>query len=279
MTPQTGGRPQVAWDEEAIKTPYSLNNKETTTNTRHAERASGARRIEKQATAGMATEATQEEFYDWPASEEDDLGKVADEVSNHQDSSTPREFFPVPETPRKALKMEALTSPGKRRHEEIDAVGDRQGYATPTTGFSGDDVFAATAATTSTTTGISKGLFPTTRHSTNPVETPTPVRYKDASLGVDSELATEILTTLAAHDIGLPPDARNAVKGICDRHVLFTRGVIKGRDISRAVVKSKDEKVVEMKVEIEGLKTERETDRAVIRHLRREMAQRKEERT
>lgn len=203
------------------------------------------------------------------------MGKAADQVSSNQ-SSTLKEMQPPPaqpETPRKAVKMDALTTPGKRRYDEIDAPpgGD---YPTPATGLNGDDVFATPSTSTKP---AGKGIF--ANQATNadgPAVTPTPIRYKDVPLGVDSQLASEILTTLAAHAIGLPADIKEAVRGICNRHVLYTRGIMKGRDVSRSMVKTKDEKVVEMQAELETLRSERETNRAMIRHLRREMAQRKE---
>ena len=170
------------------------------------------------------------------------------------------------------MKIDALTTPGKRHYDETDAPAGRE-YPTPATGLNGDDVFA----TASTSKKNGKGLFANTATSADsPAVTPTPIRYKDVSLGVDSELASEMLTTLAAHAIGLPADTKEAVRGICNRHVLHTRGIMKGRDISRAMVKTKDERIVEMQAEMEALRSERETNRAMVRHLRREMAQRKE---
>ena len=50
---------------------------------------------------------------------------------------------------------------------------------------------------------------------------------------------------------------------------------MKGRDVSRAIVKTKDERIVELQGEIEGLKAERESMRAVVRHLRRDFAGKK----
>ena len=49
---------------------------------------------------------------------------------------------------------------------------------------------------------------------------------------------------------------------------------MKGRDVSRASVKARDERIAETQGEIEGLKAEREVDRNVIRHLKRDMAAR-----
>lgn len=149
-------------------------------------------------------------------------------------------------------------------------------WPTPSTGNRADDVF-----TTPATGARGKGLFAGDAVPT-PAETPTPIRYKDLPPTQDSELAKEIISTLDAHRVSLPGDADKAVKAIkavkdiCNKHVLYTRGIMRGRDVSRAMVKTKDEKLADLQGEIEGLKAERETNRAVIRHLRRDMAVRKE---
>ena len=232
----------------------------------------GREKTETQATATTA-DGSDDEFYDWPATADEELEKVADEASGHS-SATLTNALPPPETPRKAARTEGVTSPGKRGYDDFDdAVGGGRVFPTPGTGVNGDDIFGA--ASTGKKPGM--GLFAAKpMGARSPDETPTPIRYKDVPLGADSELASEILTTLAAHAVALPAEAREAVKNVCNRHALYTCGVLKGRDVSRAMVKSKDEKLVEMKVEVEGLKSERETDRAVIRHLRRDMALRKE---
>jgi len=223
---------------------------------------------------GSATQATttqgsdsEEEFYDWPASDDDALSKVADQASSGHS-------MPPPETPRKAMKTDALATPGKRRYDEMAAenVGHvPSGWPTPSTGAAGGDVF------TTPSTNKGKGLF-ANAILPSPAETPTPIRYRDIPPTQDSELASEVLKSLESHDVSLPVDSRDAVKSICNKHVLYTKGIMKGRDVSRAMVRRKDERIAELQGEIEGLKAERETNRAVIRHLRRDMAVRKETR-
>ena len=267
LTPQTGSR-YKGWDAEEVRTPY------TTTPSKMAGKSAARERSETQTTDATVKGSDDDEFYDWPASDEEELGKAADEALSNQ-SSTLKNIPPPqqqPETPRKAVKTDTLATPGKRRFEEMDTAAGRE-YPTPTTAMNGDDVFA----TPSTHMKTGRGLFANEATSVDSlVETPTPIRYKDVPLGADSELASELLTTLTTHAVALAADTREAVKSICNRHVLYTRGIMKGRDVSRAIVKSKDEKIVDMQAEIEGLKSERETNKAVIRHLRRDMAQRKE---
>lgn len=262
-TPQTGSR-YKGWDAEEVRTLYAKPLAEMPGNTMSV-------RDETQTTT-TTLDGCEEECFDWPASEEEELGKAVDEVAGAQPSALKGMPPPPPETPRKVAKTDALTTPGKRRYDDPDTPGGR-GYPIPATGLNSDDVFA----TPSTSMKAGNGLFANKGPSVDsPAETPTPIRYKDVPVGADTELASEVLNTLAAHAVALPADAREAIKGICDRHVLYTRGIMKGRDVSRAMVKRKDEKVVEIQTEIEALKSERETNRAVIRHLRRDMAQWKE---
>lgn len=178
-----------------------------------------------------------------------------------------------PETPRKAVKMDLLSTPGKRKYDEVasdDTIIGEASWATAPTGLRANDIF-----TTPTNGASGKGLFANT-NPLSPFETPTPIRYKDIPPTQDSELATEVFNALQSHNVFLLPEVRESVKNICNRHVLHTRGILKGRDVSRTMVKTKEERIAELQGEIDGLKAERETNRAVIRHLRRDMVARKE---
>lgn len=255
-TPQTSSR--FRHGSPDITTPY------TPSKTSHLAPSSSANRLGTQAsTQGSDTE---EDFYDWPASDDDEMAKIADQASSDHG-------MPPPETPRKAVKIEMFSTPGKRRHDDMASVsgdGTATVWPTPSTGVEGDDLFNTPAR------GMAgKGLF---AHTAPPAtaESPTPLRYKDIPPTQDSELASEILTTLQMSNVSFPHDVRTAIKNICDRHVLYTRGIMRGRDLSRAMVKTKDERIAELQGEVEGLKAERETNRAVIRHLRRDVATRKD---
>lgn len=256
-TPQTSSR--FRHGSPDFTTPY------TPSKTSHLAPSSSANGLGTQASTTQGSD-TEEDFYDWPPSDDDEMAKIADQAfSGHR--------MPPPETPRKAVKTEMFSTPGKRRYDDM-ASGSGDGIATawptPSTGVEGDDLFNTPA------TGIAgKGLF---AHTALPAtaESPTPLRYKDIPPTQDSELASEILTTLQAPNVSFPHDVRTAIKNICDRHVLYTRGIMRGRDISRAMVKTKDERIAELQGEVEGLKAERETNRAVIRHLRRDVATRKD---
>lgn len=196
-----------------------------------------------------------DEPYDWPLSDDEELFKVADKLSGNA--------MPPPETPRKAIKTDLLSTPGKRKRDELENES-AAAWPVPTSGGN-DDVF-----TTPSTNPRANTLFPPSAGLPSPAETPSPRRFKDALAGnsQDSDLANEILQALQTTSIA--PDTREAVKSICNKHALFTHGVIKGRDISRSLIASKNERITELQGEIDGLRAERETNRAVIRHLRRE---------
>ncbi|KAI4208879.1 MAG: hypothetical protein LQ351_008133 [Letrouitia transgressa] len=213
---------------------------------------------------GTSHSTSDDEFFDWPASDDEELSKAINQVSP---VSRP---MPPPETPRKALKTHAISSPGKRRFSEVDRPGQE---TTPLAGpDDADDVFTtpATGPRSAASFGIAPGLL-------SPAQTPTPKRYKDAVLaGQDSELATEIVRILQSHGVPLASEIKGELKSVCDRHSLATQGIIKGRDISRAMVNTKNEKIAELQEVIAGLQAERETNRAVIRHLRRDMGEGRE---
>ena len=192
------------------------------------------------------TQSTEGALYEWPNSDDDtELVKVVDQIS-----------MPPPETPRKSVKTDALSSPGgKRRWDEAT-------WATPTSDK--DDVF-----TTPSTELVGRRLF-STMGLPSPADTPTPQRFKDMR-PESLELATEVLDGLRDLHIDLSVEAVSFLKEICYKQTLRTQGIAKGRDISRMAIKAKDLQIAELQSKIAALEAERETNRAVIRHLRRDM--------
>ncbi|MCJ1246206.1 hypothetical protein MMC30_003411 [Trapelia coarctata] len=192
----------------------------------------------------QSTQSSAEEFYEWPSSEDDELAKVVDRVS-----------MPPPETPRKAVKTDAFSTPGKRRYDET---------ALPTPTKDPDDVF------TTPMTGLKgRSLFPRTGLP-SPAVTPSSNRFKDITPD-NSELATEVLNSLRDLRVELDPEATTSLKEICSRHTLKIQGITRGRDISRMAIKTKDARIAELQNKISRLEAERETNKAVIRHLRRDI--------
>ena len=247
MTPQTGNRTRSESPE--ITTPYTPSK---SSNVRSGARATIS------TTTTTQEDSTEELFYDWPLSDDEELLKAADQASSQSQN-----VMPPPETPRKAVKIDSFSTPGKRRFGEMENDG-AVAWPTPVSDRKEDDVFTTPA------NGIgTKRLF-----STNGAEdTPTPVRYKDIAPSTtgDASLASEISKILKSAHVTLPPDALDDIRVICNKQSLFTHGVIKGRDISRSLISKRDEKIVELQSQIEALQSERETSRVVIRHLRREL--------
>ncbi|KAL8850811.1 MAG: hypothetical protein Q9221_004225 [Calogaya cf. arnoldii] len=108
------------------------------------------------------TGTSDEEFYDWPASDDDDVLKVVDNVAS----------MPPPETPRKPAKTEMLSTPAKRRFSEMQNMTE---VTYPTLEVVEDDVFM-----TPSTTFKTDGLPTFDQAMSLPAATPTPRRFKDA---------------------------------------------------------------------------------------------------
>ena len=257
--------------------------------TRKAQESQGKRsNNETQATIATAT-TSDEEFFDWPASDDEDLGRVADEALDQQSPTKPQMLPPkVPETPRKSQKTEMFSTPSsKRRFDDMDAAQSRElgaaqsnatiaGYPTPISTDKKRDIGEDIFTTPSTTLKPGMRLFADA--------TPTPSRFRDASTPTaraisngssnvpdPSILATEIFSALADHNVSPPVAAVESVRSICNRHALHMHGITRGRDVSREMVKSKEDMIVDLRKEIDVLKSERQTNRAVITQLRSDM--------
>ncbi len=199
------------------------------------------------------TDDEDDEFHDWSTSGDEELSKVAEGITSNA--------MPPPVTPRKAIKSDPFSTPGKRGYDEMsdDRVNP---WPTPSTGRKKDDIF-----TTPSTNARGLNLFARSGL-LSPMDTPTPHRFKDV-LGQESGLTNEILEALHSHQIVLSPEIQSTIKSIGNKHSLYTYGVIKGRDVSRSLLQKRNEKIAELESEIAVLQAERETNKAVIRHLRR----------
>ena len=191
---------------------------------------------------------TDKDLFEWSDSEDDEATKIIDQVS----------MPPPPETPRKAVKTDTVASPGKRRYDEIAQTTITPEkydiFTTPSTGLKGKTLFSTA------------GLL-------SPAITPSKPHDKPPLPPEDSELAFEILDNLRDTHVDLTTEAIAVVKVICARYMMKMQGVARGRDISRQVIKNKEAKIVELQGKMAGLEAERETNRAVIRHLRRDVAE------
>ena len=244
LTPETGGR--LKSDHYIDKAPYTPSKVSNHTP-----------RLSTRDSAQEATGSPTQEFYDWPASDDEDVSRAADKAA------TSKVMLP-PETPRRDRNAETSLTPGKRKIEEM--LGESFGLATPLSSstIKGD---GGDFSTQSSVVKDSSSLF-------SPfLDTPTPVRFKDgvAQSGEAAQMSDDILGILRKGNITLPPHTTEDVVAFCRKQMLYTQGLVKGRDLSRKGIQKKQEKITELQSIIEGLQNERESTRAVIRHLREQL--------
>lgn len=172
-----------------------------------------------------------EDFFDWSLSDEEELqlSKAADRAStSNVGRSTPHPL----ETPRKAVKTDFLTSPGKRRRSLTDE-GGKGSLPTPST----DDPFVTPFSTTPRKNLFAERLqleTPTTRSNgrsvMSPSLTPTPSRYREVVIGSEEypALTAEVFRLLNLHVVTLNGEVQEALRHVLTRHVLQTQGVARG---------------------------------------------------
>ena len=138
-----------------------------------------------------------------------------------------------PETPRKAIRSNYASTPSKRNYDDI------QNWRSPQ---DRDDVFV---------TANGNGL-------------PTPIKIHDSE-----HLAQDALAILKP--LELSADIESELVALLNRQELRVKGIMKGREISREALKSKDKQIADLTGKIAALEAERETHRAVITHLKQDI--------
>jgi hypothetical protein len=211
----------------------------------------------------------EEEFGDWPLSAED-LNSLVRATEGGAILPAPHMD---PETPRKAIKLDSLSTPGSKRKRD-----DAEAWPTPATGqMVSDDVFA-----TPSTTRFKGGRWDGNERLglISPSATPTPTRFRTGDLPVggnnvasdakDYDVTQEVMEALKDHS--LDEDTSVKLRQILNRHALKSQGIVRGRDITRIALKSKDAKIAELQQRITALENEREMDKLVIKHFKDDMA-------
>jgi hypothetical protein len=183
--------------------------------------------------------------FDWSASNDKALVEAAHTVT-----------MPPPETPRKAPRTSNITSPAKRQHSEM--VEDMSLWSTSA---SDGDVF-----NTPKSSEAASGLL-------SPKKTPARGKSQGvlASTITNSSLSTDALRILDGSRISA--DVEHKLVELLNKHDLRAQGIAKGRDITRLALSSKDKKINELEARIAGLEAERETSKAVIAHMKRDIVQ------
>ncbi|KAK2741751.1 hypothetical protein FQN57_005495 [Myotisia sp. PD_48] len=82
------------------------------------------------------------------------------------------------------------------------------------------------------------------------------------------QLVSDTLSLLETHHIRLTPDAKDDLVSLLDLADLRTLGITKGRDISRAGIKKRDEQIKALQARIEVLEVERESWRSTVLNQR-----------
>lgn len=194
----------------------------------------------------MAEDSPDTESFDW----DDDLD---DEVGLFFDRARQPDFGL--DRPRKAPRTPTRTSPGKRKLSDFDDDGSARrdsSVLTPQTSQSHTEQIPPLSAEVSTT--------------------PTPSRYTNAlsadSQGDISEFASQALKLLEGYSVVLPRRAQNDLVSLLNAHELKTKGIVRGRDISRIALKKKDEQIMRLNERIQSLESQRELDRAMVSGLK-----------
>ncbi|TGO12772.1 hypothetical protein BTUL_0082g00160 [Botrytis tulipae] len=221
-----------------------------------------------------------DEFGAWPLTREDEE-KVVKTVKRTDPGS-------FPETPRKG-KMDGKTAtPGsKRKRGEGESNGANM-YPTPTTkGTRDEDIFGTPSTSRKRING---GMWDGNERSVlfSPAETPSPMRFKDATIGPppkfmaspsksstgDSpqnyDMTEEIMNLLK--DQHIDDEVSAQLRQMLARHALKISGIVKGRDITRVALKTKDTKIAELQQKITQLEYKHDMDEAIIKRLRAQNA-------
>lgn len=169
-----------------------------------------------------------DESFPWPLTgqEEEQLTKAAD-----------RAAVP-PVTPRKALKSDVDATPGRRRLPWLEE-NRTTGLLTPSTSRTSRDL----AITPSTSAGTRLFSNPVSNGKTSSTEkfdksvtfatpstTPTPSRFRDASIGEseDPELVVEVFELLQEHKVDLDNSVGDKLRVLLTKHSLRAQGYAKG---------------------------------------------------
>ena len=166
-----------------------------------------------------------------------------------------------PKTPKRSIMSASVSTSGKRKAQ--DMLTSSLEFTTPSTSSTLKDDDADVFSTSSKSNKMT-GLFASHIH------TPSPIRFRDGSAELvhPAQLSTEICGILQRAHVTLPAEAERGISELCRRQVLHTQGLVQGRDLSRKGIIQKQEQITELQNIIQGLQAERESARAVIRHLR-----------
>ncbi|KAK5058948.1 hypothetical protein LTR84_011212 [Exophiala bonariae] len=195
------------------------------------------------------TPIARNDSFGWSSSDDESLLKAEQEFLLQR---------PPFETPRKAARTTALSSPGKRTHGDMDAKSgiDEQWPLS-------DDVFATPSTSYP---ALSTGLLSPSSAAAKQLSQP----VLGENTGEYSALTMEVMAILRG--VSLSSETEKKLVDVLDKHDLRTQGIVKGRDITRVAVQTKETKIAELQARISVLEAERETNRTVISLMKHDIA-------
>ncbi|GAD97245.1 conserved hypothetical protein [Paecilomyces variotii No. 5] len=213
-------------------------------------------------------DVSDDETFSWDEDLDDEVQGILDRPAQPKFS---------PETPRKTPRTALFTSPGKRKLSETQNDSSDT-YSDPFTS-SGQATHILTPRSEIPSQLSELGSVPPSSMEIS--ATPTPSKYTNV-LSTDnnpdpSELATAALVLLDSHDVVMPRKARDALVELLNRHELRSRGITRGREISRLALKKKEDEIKQLNERIQGLEAEGEMRRTADVGLKRELVKREPE--
>lgn len=186
------------------------------------------------------------------------------------------------ESPRKAPRTATTnTSPGKQKISDIDnderLQTQRQGlFGTPSRPqFSPSKAqsFSPTQPFTQRSPSFSWTPNRAPPSSAELCTTPTPTKYKNVPTSSPSssqtaqqpsDLANQAISLLESQYVIIPRSTQEDLVELLNKFDLRMKGISRGRDISREVLKKKDEEIMRLNEKVKNLERQRETDGAVL---------------
>lgn len=207
-----------------------------------------------------------ESIFQTPQKPRTSMGVYATPSSEHRSGKPQRSprrlpWLADPATPislKKSIRDYFATSPSKHKAVAAAAAAaeEEEEEIPPPTHLAPTSAAAAAEETTTTTP-------PTPHHHQKqqqqlpeipePPSSPSPpTRFKDSlATSTENSLTQDVFGEL--HSIPLPPSTREKLRAILTQHDLRTQGVKMGRDISRAALKAKEARIVELEERIRML--------------------------
>jgi hypothetical protein len=226
-------------------------------------------------------DAEDDEFGDWPLTIEEELHLSNPNIPISPPSAlgSSKEITPIaePKTTQNPARRDAVVTPGSKRIREAIP------WPTPQTHPSlkyelGKDEDIFTSPSKKLKGGILDGNNRPALMSL--LATPTPGRFRDILIEnkttamqetpPDYDITQEVMELL--QDQTIDDDKTVKLRSILNRYALKTSGISRGRDITRLALKTKDATIAELKQRINALETERSMDKAVIKHIKSDMA-------